>query len=136
MNGRLVFAIVSTIAEEAAIAALFLLGLPWLGVRIPAWSLAIIMVVWAGYSIATYRMGSQALQKSHVIGLESMVGSRGEAVSPLAPEGMVKIKGELWKARSQTGNIEAGKEVVVVSQDGLKLVVREGEKADSKSPSP
>jgi membrane-bound ClpP family serine protease len=37
----------------------------------------------------------------------------------------VKIEGEIWKARSQEGAIEAGVEVVVVAQEGLKLVVRE-----------
>jgi membrane-bound serine protease (ClpP class) len=53
-----------------------------------------------------------------------MVGSRGEVVKSLDPEGMVKIRGELWKAKSAGRKINVGTEVVVVGREGLKLIVR------------
>ncbi len=130
MTGRLIMGIISTILEETAIVVIVLWGLPQIGVRIPLWGLIILMVVWAAYSIITYRLGSRALSKKPLISLPGMVGSEGAVVSPLAPEGLVKIKGELWIAKSASGEMEPGVEVIVVGQDNLKLVVRESSTAD------
>jgi membrane-bound ClpP family serine protease len=42
---------------------------------------------------------------------------------------MVRIRGELWKAKSAGRKINAGEEVTVVGQRGLKLIVeRQGRK--------
>jgi len=65
-----------------------------------------------------------------VMGLPAMVGSRGKVVSPLSPEGMVKIKGELWKAASEGGVLDIGDEITVVGQDGLRLIVRKNTAGD------
>jgi membrane-bound ClpP family serine protease len=127
MTGRLIFAIVSTLLEEAAIAVIVLWGLPRVGIQIPLWGLIVIMVVWVAYSIITFRLGTRALIKKQIAGLSSMIGTRGEVVSPLTPEGLVRIKGELWVARSATGEIKPGGEVIVVGQEKLKLVVRESD---------
>ncbi len=124
MKGRLIIAIVSTVLEEAALAAGVLLGLPRLGIHIPLWVLIIVMLAWGAYTVITYRMGSRALRRKPVHGLTAMLGSEGKAVSPLAPEGMVRIKGELWRAKSASGRMDTGEEVIVVGQDGLKLIVR------------
>lgn len=49
----------------------------------------------------------------------------GVAVSKIAPEGMIRARGELWKARSENGApIKVGTEVEVVRADGLTLWVR------------
>jgi membrane-bound ClpP family serine protease len=127
MTGRLIFAIVSTLLEEAAIVVIVLWGLPRVGIRIPLWGLIIIMVAWIAYSIITFRLGTRALIKKQIPGLSNMIGTRGEVVSPLTPEGLVRIKGELWVARSATGEIKPGGEVIVVGQEKLKLVVRESD---------
>ena len=55
-----------------------------------------------------------------------MVGCKGEVVSRLVPEGMVRIKGETWRARSDSGEIQEGIEVIVVAQDRLELIVQKG----------
>lgn len=125
MTARLIFTIVSTVLEEIALVVIVLWGLPRIGIRIPLWGLVVLMVAWGAYSIFTYRLGSRALRRKQVVGLPDMVGSKGEVVSPLAPEGMVRIKGELWIAKSTSGEMEPGETVIVVGQDRLKLVVRE-----------
>jgi membrane-bound ClpP family serine protease len=122
MTARLILAIVSTILEEAAIVVIVLWGLPQLGIHIPLAGLIAVMVAWGAFTVITYRMGSRALKKKPVVGLPTMIGSRGKVVSPLAPEGFIRIKGELWEATSAGGNIDTGEEVTVVGQDGLKLV--------------
>ena len=124
MSGRLIIAIVSTVLEEAALAVGVLWGLPKLGIHIPLWVLIIVMLAWGAYTIITYRMGSRALRRKPVHGLTAMLGSEGKVVSPLAPKGMVRIKGELWVAKSASGRMDTGEEVTVVRQDGLKLIVR------------
>ncbi len=122
--GRLIFAIISTLLEEAALVAIVRWGLPEIGVVIPLPGLIALMVAWLAYSVITYRMGSRALKRP-LIHLPDMVGCKGKVVIPLALEGLVRIKGELWVAKSASGEMKAGEEVIVVGQDGLKLVVRE-----------
>ena len=127
MMARLILAIISTLLEEAAIVAIVLWALPEIGVHIPLPGLVGLMVVWLVYSVITYRIGSRALGRKLIIGLPDMVGSKGKVVSPLAPDGLVKIRGELWVAKSASGKLNAGREVIVVSQNRLKLVVRESD---------
>jgi membrane-bound serine protease (ClpP class) len=124
INTRLIIAIVTTALEEAAIAVIVLWGLPKLGVNLSLAVLVVIMLAWLGFAVFTYRMGSRALRKKPEGGLSSMLGMRGEVVKRLDPEGMVRIKGELWKAKSAGRKIEAGEVVTVVGQEGLRLVVR------------
>ena len=130
MKARLVLAIVSTVLEEAALAAGVLWGLPRLGIHIPLWGLIILMSAWCAYTVITYRMGSRALRKKPIAGLLDMVGSEGKVVSPLVPEGLVRIKGELWMAKSASGRMDTGVEVTVVGQNGLKLIVRKCSPSD------
>ncbi len=125
MTGRLILAIISTILEEAAIVVIVRWGLPQIGVDIRIPGLIALMVVWLTYSVFTYRMGSRALMKKQLVGLPDMIDSKGKVVSPLAPEGMVRIRGELWVAKLASGEMKPDGEVIVVGQDGLKLVVRE-----------
>ena len=123
VSGRLIVAIVSTILEEAALAVIVLVGLPELGINIPLPGLIALMVVWAAISVVTYRAGSRALKKKPITGMEAIVGSRGKTVSPLGPEGLVKIGGELWRAKSAGNKIGVGEEVTVVAREGRKLIV-------------
>jgi len=125
---RLLLAVISTLLEEAALVAIILFGLPRLGIKLPLVVLIILMVVGGVFSVFTYRMGSRALRKKPIIGLPAMVSSKGKTVSPLAPEGFIRIKGELWEAKSVGGEINVGEEVTVVGQDGLKLTVRKSDR--------
>ena len=125
MTGRLILAIVSTLLEEVALVIIVLLGLPRLGIHIPLPGLIVLMAVWLAWSVIIYRMGSIALRRKPLISLPDMVGSRGKVVSSLVPEGLVRIKGELWMAKSADRKLDIGAKVIVVEQDGLKLVVQE-----------
>ena len=125
MKRRLVLAIVSTILEEVAIAVIVLWALPKADIQFPLWGLIIIMVAWAAYAVFTFRLGTIALKREQVVGLPDMVGTRGKVVSPLTPEGLVRIRGELWVAKADSGKIESGNEVTVVGQNRLKLVVHD-----------
>jgi len=124
-------AIISTLFEEAALVIIALFGLPRIGIHIPVAGLIAIMVVWGAVSITIYHVGSRALRRKPVISLP-VISSKGKVVSPLVPEGLVRISGELWVAESSDGNLDIGTEVIVTEQDGLKLVVRRSGAGDSK----
>ncbi len=126
MTGRLILAIFSTLLEEVALVVIVLWGLPQLDIRIPLPGLIALMVAWGAFAVFIYQVGSRALRKKPLVGMLTMVGSRGKAASPLAPDGFVKIKGELWEAKSFSGKISTREDVMVVGQDGLKLIVRKG----------
>jgi len=130
MSGRLILAIFSTILEEAALAVIVLLGLPRLGIDIPLPGLIALMAAWCAFSVITYRMGSRALRRKPVVSLLPMVGSKGKVVSPLAPDGFIKIKGELWVAKSTDKDIDVGEEVTVLRQDGLTVIVHKSSTSD------
>jgi membrane protein implicated in regulation of membrane protease activity len=56
------------------------------------------------------------------VGAEALVGATAKVVSECMPVGQVRVRGELWRARCETG-AAAGEEVRVVAVDGLTLLV-------------
>jgi membrane-bound serine protease (ClpP class) len=132
MKGRLIIAIVSTIAEELGFLVLGFWLLPLVHVQIHWLVVLLFMAVWLLWSIFTYRKGTRALLHKPVPGMAGMVGSTGIVIRPLQPDGLVKIKGELWHCRTESGNITSGVTVRVIKQDGLNLVVRPEPDASGK----
>lgn len=124
-----IYKVVSGVLEEVALVAVFLWLLPRMAVDVPIWVLPPAMVALAAYNVFTYRKTVQALRTKPIPGLPDMTGSLGEAVDRLAPAGQVKIRGELWQAEAESGEMSGGRKVVVVRQNGLKLIVREAGKA-------
>ena len=57
-------------------------------------------------------------------GMEALIGDKGKVIHHLTPEGLIFIQGEYWKAKSMSGEVLAGKEVVVEKHDGLILIVK------------
>ncbi|MDQ3752409.1 MAG: hypothetical protein M3333_05915, partial [Actinomycetota bacterium] len=58
-----------------------------------------------------------------VTGEESLIGMVGEAETDIAPEGTVRTKGMLWRARTMETGIAAGSRVEVKASEGLVLLV-------------
>lgn len=123
-GARLVLAIISTSFEEVAIWVIWRWLLPEFDIYLPVQVLITVMVAWAAFSVWLFIFTTRTLRKQVTVGLPSMVGTRGKVASRLSPEGMVRIKGELWGATSAGEDIDAGEEVTVVGEDGLKLSVR------------
>jgi membrane protein implicated in regulation of membrane protease activity len=124
MNTRLIVAIVTSLIDELIIVGVILWVLPRFGIRIPWWGLTLIIVAFVIYAVTVFVLGSRILKKKALAGLSDMLGMEGKTTGRLAPHGFVKIAGELWEADSQSGSLEAGVVVVVVGQQGLKLLVR------------
>jgi membrane-bound ClpP family serine protease len=59
---------------------------------------------------------------------DSLVGLEGMVVAPIDPEtlaGKVQLGGMEWSARSESGEIPAGRRVIVVRSEGVHVVVKE-----------
>jgi len=127
---RLILAIVSTALEEVAIWVVWRWGLPQLGIDVPFYILVVVMVGWVVWSAVFFVFVTGTLKRQRIIGLPTMIGCRGKVTEPLTPEGMVTIRSELWQAESIECDMDKGEKVIVVGEDGLKLVVRKN--ADRK----
>ncbi len=93
---------------------------------VPAWLAGVLLLAWVVKDIALY----PALRPAYVVesktGAEQLVGCRAQVSDRLAPQGYVRLRGELWRAELDggVGTIESGAQVVVVGVDGLVLQVR------------
>jgi membrane protein implicated in regulation of membrane protease activity len=100
----------------AVLAAILWLPSPWSVVAVVG--AAVIEVAEVGFWVWLSR------RRKAVTGAEALPGSRAVVVTPLRPEGQVRIDGELWRARAEH-ELEVGEEVEVVRLDpGLVLVVK------------
>jgi len=127
MSGRFILAILSTLLEEIALAVVVLVGLPELDVHIPLAVLIALMIGWAVVAVIVYRAGSRALRGKPMAGPEAIIGMKGKVVRPLDPDGLIKIGGELWRAKSAGSRIDTDEEVTVVERNGTMLIVRPGD---------
>lgn len=93
-------------------------GLTW------GW-LALIAGVWLIKDIVLYPLVWQAYDPAPRTHGNSLVGHTGVVVRELAPEGMVEIHGELWRARSggEPARLGEGERVRVLTMEGLLLRV-------------
>jgi membrane protein implicated in regulation of membrane protease activity len=96
-----------------AIVGLFLLPSPW---GVIAVSAAAVIEVGEVFWIRFLRRYTVRT------GAEGLVGARGEVIVRCAPLGRVRLRGEIWNARSEEP-VERGAEVRVEAVDGLTLVV-------------
>ncbi len=119
INVKLLFAIVVSLADEAIILAIILLVLWQLGIEMPVWFIITLSLIFSAITFIVYR----ALRKNPQLGFENMIGQSGSVVEPIARKGTVRIDGELWFAMANGEKIEAGAEIIVVEQTGLKLTV-------------
>ena len=61
-------------------------------------------------------------RKTSAVGIDTLVGRSAIALGELRPEGQVRLDGEIWSARCESG-CDAGTPVVVSRVDGLTLEV-------------
>jgi membrane-bound serine protease (ClpP class) len=85
--------------------------------------IAPVVISTAVFSFFVLGMGVRALRRQPVTGGEGMIGLVGIARTPLAPQGRIQVRGELWDAISQVP-LQPGDAAEVIRLDGLTLHVR------------
>jgi membrane protein implicated in regulation of membrane protease activity len=123
----LVYAIVTSLAEQAGLLVVLLLVLPSVGVVVPRWGVILAVAVLGTVSVVLTWLNLRAIRLKPACSPD--VGVYGRVVKTLAPRGYVRVGNELWPAASESGVVESGAQVVVVRMEGLRLVV---ERADEQ----
>jgi membrane protein implicated in regulation of membrane protease activity len=67
-----------------------------------------------------------AYQVSTRTGSKTLIGYKGMAESHLAPEGLIRVRGELWRAVAvpRELSIQTGTVVEIIDADGMTVFVR------------
>jgi membrane-bound serine protease (ClpP class) len=106
----------------AVIGSLILIDVPNPEMRLPLGLVLAVVIPFALILIVMVRLALRARQTRVSTGLAGMIGLKGRAETAIEPEGRVFVRGELWRARSQT-KIAAGENVRVLGVEGLTLEV-------------
>jgi len=70
-------------------------------------------------------LGLKVQRRKPTTGKEGLIGEIGETLSPLNPDGTVRVQGEIWQAESVGGKIAKDVRVRVVEIQNLKLRVEQ-----------
>ena len=110
--------------DEVAAILIMVFLLPSLGIRLPLWvvALTVAVLLLKDVLVAPYVLGG-GLERKPSTGAEALVGRTAVVVEDLSPEGLVKLDGELWRAKCLHGTARRGEKVRVVKVRGTKLIV-------------
>lgn len=92
--------------------------------RVSPWLVGGVAAAVGAYLIFVVTSIIRVRRQPVAVGVETMVGQHARTRSPLDPDGIVLIEGELWRATAVDGFLAEGEEVVVTAIDGLTLKVR------------
>jgi membrane-bound serine protease (ClpP class) len=70
-------------------------------------------------------LGLKVQKNKPSTGAEGLIGESGSVVTPLNPEGTIRVHGEIWNAYSSSGRIAAGAVVRVIEINNLNLKVEQ-----------
>src|SRR4030042_4039344 len=103
------------ILDEALLVALVFFILWKIGWPLSPLVIITVIVLMAVVIFVLYRISVSLLRRDLVGAREGMIGLQGMVVKPLVPEGIIKVHGELWKAKSINGDtINSQEEVIIV----------------------
>ena len=91
-----------------------------------SWTVIIIsLVITTLFFVFLIGLGLKAQRKKPATGSEGLIDMIGNALTPVNPEGTVRVNGEIWQAESIGGTIEKGEHIRVVKVQDLKLKVEQ-----------
>ena len=115
--------LIALLDDVVALALVFVV-LWFFRVKVPLSVIIVIGLVLGTFIFIVHRAIVPSLRRRKVTGAEGMVGLMGEVVKSLKPDGVIRVGGEYWQAKSLEGDIEAGEDVEVIDIDRLSLEVR------------
>ena len=110
--------------DEAAVVGLVFLVLWILEIEIPLPVIIVAALLLGVIVFVIHKAIISTFHKKQVTGAEAMTGMEGEVIQPLTPVGVIRTRGEYWKAKSVDENIAVGEEVEILRVEGLKLMVK------------
>jgi membrane-bound serine protease (ClpP class) len=109
-------------AVAMVLGAMLLVNSPTPEMRIQLSTALALAIPFSAITIFLVSLVMQARANKVTTGSEGMIGETGVAASPLAPDGMVFVRGEYWNAVSPAP-LPVGARVRVTAIDGLRLTV-------------
>jgi len=91
--------------------------------RVSLWLIIFMAAMIVFFSLIVLRAILNAMKLPPQMGADRFVGLSGHALTPLSPDGEVKIQQQTWSATSIGGDVEEGRQVRVVSVTGVRLLV-------------
>lgn len=85
--------------------------------------IATIVVLTVLFFTFAITLAIKAQKRKPTTGAEGIIGETGFAITEINPEGNVQVHGEVWKAESLEGKIEANDNIAVKGINNLKLKV-------------
>ena len=83
----------------------------------------VVVILGAGFEVGEVLFWRRYLRRYRIAtGAEALVGARAEVIEHCDPEGRVRLRGELWRARAEPP-AEVGETVVVRAVSDLTLEV-------------
>lgn len=103
-----------------------ILGSLWHWQFIPKWLAVLGFFAWVLKDLLLYPFLRPAYETGVKTGSAALVGARGVAEENLAPQGYIRVRGELWRAVATPADqvVNAGTEVEIVGADGMRVFVR------------
>jgi membrane-bound ClpP family serine protease len=118
------FVVMIALLDDVIVLALVALILWIFDVELPIPVIVILVLGLGTFIFIVHRAVVPAILRRKTSGAEGMIGMTGEVTESLKPKGIVKIKGEYWKAVCVEGNVDKGEDVEVLGIKGLNLEVR------------
>lgn len=115
--------LIALLDDVAALVLVFLV-LWYFKIAVPLSLMIVIGLVLGTFIFVVHRAIVPSLRRKKVTGAEGMIGLAGEVVESLKPNGVVRVDGEYWQAKSVDGDIETGEEVEILRMNRLNLEVK------------
>jgi len=113
-----------SLIDDVIILAVVILAFWYFKVKLPLWvMIAIGLALGAFIFVRTWAI-LPSLRRKKVTGAEGMIGMECEVVESLEPNGIIKVQGEYWKARSVDEDVAVGEAVEILRLEKLTLEVR------------
>ena len=90
------------------------------------WLALLALAVWVIKDFALYPFVRLAYETNTPTGSQLLVGAKGVVEQDLAPEGYVRVRGELWRAVPEVTDqqISSGTRVEILNVERMKMIVR------------
>jgi len=101
---------------------LILLAIPLLILLPSPWNLVAFLVLVPLWVLELLGWNRTVKRRRRVVGAQTLIDKEAVAISPCAPDGQVRVDGEIWQARCAAG-ARTGDRLRVIARDGLTLIV-------------
>ena len=94
------------------------------GATINPWVVPIAALALGALAVGSLFAAVRNRSRPVLTGIEALIGRGGVAISDLAPQGTVRVDGEVWSAIADAEAIHAGEQIQIVAVEGVTVLVQ------------